>query len=169
MNMMNSQDNQQYIPFAGDNVDVVSIGHIDIESIQSDVDLYLKELHEQWKASIPFMCYVINENDWPYSFPLGINLSKIDVCNYLGGQMYPAAMLAFCTNTYKPPSSNDEVTSKNSETCNGWTNLRRDLSIAARDAGNPIISNGSQQSIGSKTNNCMFRCEYFIEALEHLL
>jgi hypothetical protein len=110
MNTMNSQDIQQYVPFAGDNVDVVNIGHVDIKSIQSDVDLYLKELHEQWKASIPFMCCIINENDWPCTSPLGNNLSKMDVCDYLGGQMYPAARLAFCPNTYKPPSSNDEMT-----------------------------------------------------------
>jgi hypothetical protein len=126
---MNLQDNQQYIPSAGDNVYVIHIGHIDIKSIQSDVDLYLKELHEEWKASIQFMCYTINENDKPCTSPLGNSLSKIDVCNYLGGQMYPACRLAFCPNTYKPPSSNDEMTSKNSETCNGWTDLQRDLSI----------------------------------------
>ncbi len=93
--------------------------------------------------------------------PLGNNLSKIDVCDYLGGQMYPAARLAFCPNTYKPPISNNEMTSMKSETCNGWTDLRRDLSIAAHYAGNPIISNGSQQSIGRETNNHMFRCGIF--------
>ncbi len=63
MNTMNLQDHQQYVPSAWDNVDVVTIRHIDIESIQSDVDLYLKELHGEWNTSIPFMCYVINEND----------------------------------------------------------------------------------------------------------
>ncbi len=46
MNTTNLRDNQQYVPSAGDNVDVINIKHIDIESIQSDVDLYLKELHE---------------------------------------------------------------------------------------------------------------------------
>jgi hypothetical protein len=82
MTMMNSRDNQQYVPCAGYNVNVVNIGHIDIESIQSDVDLYLKELHEQWKASIPFMCYVINEYDQPCTSSLGNTLSKIlDRCN----------------------------------------------------------------------------------------
>ncbi len=154
--MMNLQDNQQYVPSAWDNVDVITIRHIDIESIQSDADLYLKELHEEWKASIPFMCYVINENDQPCTSPLRNTLSKIDICDYLGGQYYPAARLAFCPNTYKPPSSNHEMTSKNSESCNGWMDLRRDLSITAHDAGNPIISNGSQQSIGRDTNNRMF-------------
>ncbi len=104
---MNSQDNQQYVPSARDNFDVVTIGHIGITSIQSDVDLYLKELHEEWKASIPFMCYAISENDLPCTSPLIINLSKIDICDYLGGQMYPAVKLAFCPNTYKPLSSND--------------------------------------------------------------
>ncbi len=60
--------------------------------------------------------------------------------------MYPAARLAFSPNTYKPPSSNDEMTSKISESCNGWTDLRRDLSIAAHDTDNPIVSNGSQKN-----------------------
>ena len=93
MNTMNSRVNQQYVPSAGDNVDVVNIGHIDIESTQSNVDLYLKELHEEWKASIPFTCYVINEKDEPCTFPIGNTLSRIDICDYLGGQMYPAARL----------------------------------------------------------------------------
>jgi hypothetical protein len=153
---MNLQDNQQYVPSTWDNVDVVTIGHIDIESIQSDVDLYLNELHEEWKAFIPFMCYVINENDQPCTSPLGNTLSKIDICDYLGGQMHSAVRLAFYPNTYKPPSSNDEMTSKISESCNEWTDLQRDLFIAAHDAGNPIVSNRSQQSISRETNNRMF-------------
>jgi hypothetical protein len=164
MNTINLCDNQQCVPSAGDNVDVVHIGHIDIKSIQSDVHVYLKELHEEWKASIQFMCYIINENDKPCTSPLGNTLSKIDICNHLGGQMYPTARLAFCPNTYKPPSSNDEITSKNSESCNGWTDLRRDLSIAVHDAGNPIVSNGSQQSIGRDTNNRLFQCGIFYQS-----
>jgi hypothetical protein len=75
--------------------------------------------------------------------------------------MYPAARLAFCLNTYKPPSSNDEMTSKNSESCNGWMYQRRELSNAAHDASNPIVSNGSQKSIGRETDNCVFRCGIF--------
>jgi hypothetical protein len=75
--------------------------------------------------------------------------------------MYPAARLEFCPNTYKPPISNDEMNSKYAESCNGWTDLWRDLSIAAHDAGNPIVSNGSQQSIGRETNNWVFRCGTF--------
>jgi hypothetical protein len=70
--------------------------------------------------------------------------------------MYPAARLAFCGNTYKPPSSNDEMIRNNSDKCNRWTDLRRDLLIAAHDAGNPIISNGSQQSNKRDANNHMF-------------
>jgi hypothetical protein len=78
---MNSQDHQQYVPSARDNVDVITIGHIDVESIQSDVDFYLKELHDEWKASIPFTCYVINENNQQSFSPLRITLSKIDTWN----------------------------------------------------------------------------------------
>ncbi len=47
MNTMSLRDNQQYITSARDKVDVINKGLIDIESIQSDVDLYLKELHEE--------------------------------------------------------------------------------------------------------------------------
>ncbi len=68
--MMNSRDNQQDVTSARDNVDLVSKGLIDIESIQSEVDLYLEELSEEWKASIPFTCHVINENDQPCSYPI---------------------------------------------------------------------------------------------------
>ncbi len=57
---MNLPDNQQYGSFAQDDVDVVNKGLINIDSIQTDVDLFFKELHEEWKASIPFTCYVIN-------------------------------------------------------------------------------------------------------------
>jgi hypothetical protein len=44
--------------------------------------------------------------------------------------------------------------------------LRRDSSIAAHDAGNLIVSNGSQQqqSIGRETNNCMLRCGIFYQS-----
>jgi hypothetical protein len=107
MNTMNLPDNQQCKSSARDDVDVVNKGLIDINSIQTDVDIFLKELHEEWKASISFTCYIINEKDEPFTFPIENTLSRIDICNYLVGQMYPAARLAFCRNTYKPPSSND--------------------------------------------------------------
>jgi hypothetical protein len=168
MNTMNSPDNQQYGSSARDDVYVVNKGLIDIDFIQTDIDLFLKELHEEWKASIPFTCYVINEKDDPCTFPIGNTLSRIDVCNYLGGQMYLAGRLLFCPNTYKPPSSDDEMNSKNTESCNGWTALRRDFSITtAHDAGNPIVSNGSQL-VEKQTIVCL-DVEHFIAALEHLL
>jgi hypothetical protein len=83
--------------------------------------------------------------------------------------MYPAARLVFCPNTYKPPSSNDEMTSKNAESCNGWTDLQRDLSIAAHDAGNPIKPMDLNNPLEETQTIVSFIVEYFIEALEHLL
>jgi hypothetical protein len=53
------------------------------------------------------------------------------------------------------------MNNKNAESCSGWTDLWQDLSIAAHDAGNPIVSNGSQQSIGRGTNNRVFQCGTF--------
>jgi hypothetical protein len=84
---MNLPYNKQYGSFESDGVDVINKGLIDIDSIQTDVDLFLKELHEERKASIPFTCYVINEQDDTCTFPIVNTLSKIDICAYLGGQM----------------------------------------------------------------------------------
>ncbi len=81
---MNSTNNQQYGSFAWDDADFINKGLIDIDSIQTDADFFLKELHEEWKASIPFTCYVINEKDDPCTFPIGNTLSRIDICDYLG-------------------------------------------------------------------------------------
>jgi hypothetical protein len=67
---MNSPYNKQYGSFESDGVDVINKGLIDINFIQTDVDLFLKELHEEWKASIPLTCYVINEQDDTYTFPI---------------------------------------------------------------------------------------------------
>jgi hypothetical protein len=44
---MNSPDNQQYGSSARDDVDVVNKGLIDIDFIPTDLDLFLKELHEE--------------------------------------------------------------------------------------------------------------------------
>ncbi len=43
---MNLPDNQLYGSFARDDVDVVNKGFIDIDSIQTDVDLFLKSLSD---------------------------------------------------------------------------------------------------------------------------
>jgi hypothetical protein len=83
--------------------------------------------------------------------------------------MYPAARLAFCPNTYKPPSSDDEMNSKNAESCNEWTALRRDLSITAHEQGiqlSPMVQNN--QLVEKQTIVCL-DVEHFIAALEHLL
>jgi hypothetical protein len=168
-NTMNLQDTQQYVPSAGDNDDVIHIGHIDIESIQSDVDSIIKELSEELKASIPFSCYIINKNDKPCTSPFGNTLSKIDICDYLGGQMYPAARLAFFPNTYKPPSSNDEMTSKilshatDGQICGEICPLlpmMQAIQLYPMDLNNPLKE--------TRTIVC-FDVEYFIKALEHLL
>jgi hypothetical protein len=44
MNTMNLQDHQQYVPSARENVDVITIGHVEIKSIQRYVDLTLNSL-----------------------------------------------------------------------------------------------------------------------------
>ena len=68
-------------------------------------------------------------------------------------------MLAFCPTTYKPPSTNEEMSSKVlSEKCHGWIDLRQALQLAAWEYGTPIISNGNRVSTQCDTNNRVFRC-----------
>jgi hypothetical protein len=47
---------------------------------------------------------------------------------------------------------------ENDNKCPGWINLKCDVMVAAHKAGNPIICNGTQQSLGDDFNNCLFKC-----------
>jgi hypothetical protein len=169
MNTMNLPDNQQYGSSARDDVDVINEGLIDIDSIQTDVDLFLKELHEEWKALIPFTCYVIHEKDEPCTFPIWNTLSRIDICNYLGGQMYPAARFAFCPNhtSHHLPMMKWIVRMLNhamdgllcGEICLSQ-HMTQGIQLS------PMVHNN--QLVEKQTIVCL-DVEHFITALEHLL
>lgn len=110
--------------------------HNNIESIQNDLDLHIGQLSHEWKASIPFYCHVLIENELHNGTEFSFKSSEIDICDYLGGHKYPASPLVFCPIKYKPPSSNDEMSSMRSDQCIGWKDLRRDLSVSSFSAGN---------------------------------
>ena len=132
---------------------------IDTESIQKELDANIRLLSEGWNGYIPFHCFVIEEDLVVHTIPTEFTLSEIDICEYVNGKKYPAARLAFCPTTYKPPSSHEEMSSKVlSDQCQGWIDLRRDLELAAWESGNPIISNGHRVSSQCDTNNRVFRC-----------
>ncbi len=97
-----------------------------------------------WNGSIPFHCFVIEEDFVTHTIPTEFILSEIDLCEYLNGNKYVAVRLAFCPTIYKPPSTNEEMSSKVlSEQCHGWIDLRQALELAAWESGNPIFSNGN--------------------------
>ena len=132
---------------------------VDIDSIQNELDVNVRSLSEGWCGSIRFHSFVIYEDFLTPSIPTEFILSDIDLCEYLNGNKYPAARLAFCPTMYKPPSTNEEMSSKVlSEQCQGWIDLRRALELAAWESGNPIISNGNRVSTQCDTNNRVFRC-----------
>ena len=132
---------------------------VDIDSIQNQLDVNVRSLSKGWCGSIPFQCFVIDEDHVMNTNPTEIILSEIDLCQYLNGNKYPAARLAFCPTMYKPPSTNEEMSSKVlSEQCHGWIDLRRALQLAAWESGNPIISNGNRVSTQCDSNNRVFRC-----------
>ena len=88
---------------------------VDIEKIQDKLDGHISDLSNGWKASIPFLCSIVYDvNKIHTNLPSNISLTEINNCDYLGGNNYPASMLVFSPTTYKPPSSNDEMPSKES-------------------------------------------------------
>ena len=101
--------------------------HDDIESIQDHLNSLIKDLSSDWKGSIPFCCHVIYNNDQVHEQILEDPPPMIDICDYLGGLLYPASIeLLFSPITYPPPKSNCQMSSTaNSETSTGWTALSR--------------------------------------------
>ena len=132
----------------------------DIQSIQDHLDSLINDLSSDWKGSIPFCCHVIYNNDLVHEQILEDTPPMIDICDYLGGLMYPAIKLLFSPITYPPPQSNFQMSSSNT-TCTGWTALSRDLAVAAHEAGNSIMCNGSQKSQQDMYCNRSFRCGIF--------
>jgi hypothetical protein len=83
--------------------------------------------------------------------------------------MYPAARLAFCPNTYKPPSSNDEITSIFlSHAMDGWIcgEIYPLLPMMQAILLYPMDLNNLLEE---KQTIACFYVEYFTKALEHLL
>jgi len=74
----------------------------DIESIQDNLDSFIKDLSSDWKGFIPFCCHVIDTNDLVHEKLLKDPPSMIDIGNYLGGQTPPP-----------PPKSTCEMSSLN--------------------------------------------------------
>ena len=119
----------------------------------------------EWKASIPICCHVILDHNNTSQIPKPNHLSVIDICDYLGGLKYPAIRLNFCHVTYPPPTSNEDMaSSKGHHQCTGWTDLSRDLAVAAHEAGHSIICNGSQKSNNNSKNNRVLWCGSFHQA-----
>jgi hypothetical protein len=132
---------------------------IDTDTIQNELDANIRSLSEGWNESIPFHCFVIEEDLVAHTIPTEYILSAINICEYLNGKKYPAVQLVFCPAIYKPPSTHEEMSSKVLlDQCQGWIDLRQAPELAAWESGNPIISNGHQVSIQCDTNNLVFRC-----------
>ncbi len=68
---------------------------VDTDSIQNQLDANIRSLFDVWSGSIPFQCFVIEEDFVTHTIPTEFMLSEIDVCEYLNANKYPAARLAF--------------------------------------------------------------------------
>ncbi len=63
---------------------------VDIDSIQNQLDVNIRSLSEGWCGSIPFQCFVIDEDYVMNTIPTEIILSEINLFQYLNGNKYPA-------------------------------------------------------------------------------
>jgi len=75
------------------------------ESIQDHLDSLINDLSSDWKGSIQFCCHVIYNNDQINKQILKDPPPIIDICEYLGGLMYPVIKLIFSSITYPRPKS----------------------------------------------------------------
>jgi hypothetical protein len=129
---------------------------VDNKLILNQLDHYVKELSSDWKGKIMFLCHVV----YDVAKVSATNLTtcppqKINICDYIGGQVFGAKRLYFSPMKYPPPTAKVEMLSVNAQLCMGWTKLCQELMVAAHKNGNPVVCNGSQKS---KSDNRGFRC-----------
>jgi hypothetical protein len=130
------------------------------QSIQHLLDAQINAMPSEWKGSIPFQCHVLTSlTDAPSLLLCSSPPPMIDICDFLGGQKYLTMRLYFCRLKYPPPQSNENMICREKDSkCPGWIDLKCDVMVVAHEAGNPIICNGTQQSLSDNFNNCFFKC-----------
>ncbi len=130
------------------------------QSIHHLLDAQVKEMSSQWKGSIPFQCHQLTSlTDASSPLPFPSPPPMLDICDFFGGQKYPTARLYFCKIKYPPPQSNEDMICREIDNkCPGWIDLKHDVMVAAHEAGNPIVCNGTQRSSSDNFNNCFFKC-----------
>ena len=155
----NSLDSTLHQPLCSnydENTILTDLMNIDNQTILCQLDHYVKELSSNWKGKILFPCHVVFDcasitNSTSITDPPPM----VDICDYVGGQMYNVKRLYFSPTVYLPPTSASDMLSTNAHLCMGWVKLCRELMVAAHECGNPIVCNGSQKS---NVNNRVFRC-----------
>ena len=121
---------------------MVSYSTLPSDDIHRLLDDEVSSLSRLWDGTILFPVYVVKEMT---SFTPSIFHSppeEVDICTYLTAKKYPTERLYFSPSTYSPPSVDEHMSSKEGGFFPGWIKLKRDLDIAAIEAGNAIISNG---------------------------
>jgi len=131
--------------------------HIDDKLILGQLDHCINEFSSDWKGKLIFPCHVTYYSSEVTSLKLASTLPLIDICVYIGGQVFQCKRIYFSPINNPPPTS--QMSSTNAELCKGWIKLCRDITVAGYGSRNPIVCNGSQKSNqNSNTNNCVFRC-----------
>ena len=153
-------------------VDMKALAGANDSTIQSLLDSHIESLSSSWKGSIPFYVYPVTDKNNVTPEIFDSPPQPVDICDYLNGQNRVYQRLYFSPMKYPPPTSPDDMKVRRSllkkrrnkttampeshgKEYLGWIELRRDLEIAAHDAGNPIIANGAG---GSGSNNRIMKC-----------
>ena len=121
----NSLDSTLHQPICSnydENTILTDLMNIDNQTILCQLDHYVKELSSDWKGKMMFSCHVVFDcasitNSTSITDPPPM----VDICDYVGGQVYNAKRLYFSpTCLYPPPTSDRDMLSTNAHLCMGW-------------------------------------------------
>ena len=135
----------------------MSYSTLSSDAIHRLLDDEVSSLSHPWDGTIPFPVYVVEEMT---SFSTNVFHSppeEVDICSYLSAQKYPTERLYFSPSKYSPPLVGDHMLSEEGGFFPGWIALKRDLEIAAIEAGNAIISNGGGKKYRRFVCGCVSR------------
>ena len=134
-----------------------SYSNLSSDDIHRLLDDEVSSLSHPWDGTILFPVYVVKEMKSLTTSIFHSPPSEVDICSYLEGAKYPTERLYFSTSMYSPPLDHAQMSSKEGVFFRGWINLKRDLEIAAIEAGHAIWSNGGGKAHRRFVCGCMSR------------
>ena len=111
-----------------------SYAHLDSHHISLLLDTQIDALSNPWKGSIKFKCFIFSGDEEEIPLLLSGSSSDVDICDYLGGQRYPARRLYFDPKTVPPPQGKKSLSHHDHEDdIEIWSELKRKVFSAGHE------------------------------------